>query len=92
MPWYDRQDGIQECAVGHGASAQSYELKFMLATLPVIQSVEGLSIVCFLNDGMYLSFRREERKAQTLRRLQKALFSAAEEYDIPTFPEVEEIV
>lgn len=64
--------------------AQSYEMRIMLAMVPIIERDDGVQIVSFVHDGVYLYFTRQREKAGLLKRIRASVAEEAQSLGIPT--------
>jgi len=64
--------------------AQSYEVRIMLAMVPIIERNSGVQIVSFIHDGVYLHFTRERDNETLLRKIKTVVSEEAASLGIPT--------
>ena len=64
--------------------AQSYEVRIMLAMMPIIESERGVQIVSFVHDGCYLHFSDKWEQDRQLKLLRAAVKEEAESLGMPT--------
>lgn len=70
---------------------QSYELKLMLALLPILKSKQQMHLVSWLHDGVTVAFGNRTKKEQQIERMQKAVKTVADEMGVVTHLEVTEL-
>jgi hypothetical protein len=73
---------------GLALQAQSFELRIMLATLPVLDAEEGISVIYWLHDGAAFHFRHKAEQDRQIRRIVQAVNAEADRLGIPTELEV----
>jgi hypothetical protein len=73
------------------AVMQSYELRIMMAILPVLKAEKQVYLLYWLHDGVCLHFGNSSKKAQKIRRLQKAVRTEARQLNVAMELEVEEL-
>ena len=70
---------------------QSWELKLMLAALPIIRSEPRVVLLAWLHDGVTLHFGDKSKQARQIRKLERAVKRAAAELGFPTELEVKHL-